>query len=61
MKILWKFWHKKNLENDEFSEAKTFVRKTSNIDNIYHHIGIYCYSVGGSWKFCQIESISKWN
>ena len=35
----------KNLANDDFLEAKTFVRKTLNIDNVYHHIGIYCYSL----------------
>ena len=34
---------KKNLEVDQFSEAKTFVRNCSNLNNIYHHIGIYCY------------------
>ena len=34
---------KKNLEVDQFSEAKTFVRNSSNLNNIYHHIGIYCY------------------
>ena len=31
------------LNDDEFSEAKTFLRSSSEIDNIYHHIGIYCY------------------
>ena len=34
----------KNLDNDQFPEAKTFIRNSSNKDNIYHHIGIYCYS-----------------
>ena len=34
---------KKNLEVEQFSEAKTFVRNSSNLNNIYHHIGIYCY------------------
>ena len=34
---------KENLEVDQFSEAKTFVRNSSNLNNIYHHIGIYCY------------------
>ena len=33
-----------NLENDPFSLAKTFLRKSKDILNIYHHIGIYCYS-----------------
>ena len=34
----------KNLEDDPFSQAKTFLRKSEDALNIYHHIGIYCYS-----------------
>jgi len=34
----------KNLNNDSFSEAKNFLRRSPEIANIYHHIGIYCYS-----------------
>ena len=35
---------KENLSKSEFSEAITFTRKTSKIsENIYHHLGIYCY------------------
>ena len=33
-----------NLEDDPFSHAKTFLRKSEDTSNIYHHIGIYCYS-----------------
>tara|TARA_B100001173_G_scaffold205838_1_gene177479 strand:- start:23 stop:754 length:732 start_codon:yes stop_codon:yes gene_type:complete len=33
-----------NLEDDPFSHAKTFLRKSKDALNIYHHIGIYCYS-----------------
>ena len=33
-----------NLEDDPFSYAKTFLRKSEDVLNIYHHIGIYCYS-----------------
>ena len=33
-----------NLEDDPFSHAKTFLRKSKDELNIYHHIGIYCYS-----------------
>ena len=33
-----------NLEDDPFSKAKTFLRKSEDTSNIYHHIGIYCYS-----------------
>ena len=46
---------KKDLVSDEFSEAKTFIRKTLNIDNIYHHIGIYCYSVDALDKFVKLS------
>ena len=33
-----------NLEDDPFSQAKKFLRKSEDALNIYHHIGIYCYS-----------------
>ena len=33
-----------NLEDDPFTHAKSFLRKSEDILNIYHHIGIYCYS-----------------
>ena len=33
-----------NLEDDPFSKAKIFLRKSEDTSNIYHHIGIYCYS-----------------
>ncbi|WP_440653495.1 3-deoxy-manno-octulosonate cytidylyltransferase [Candidatus Pelagibacter sp. HIMB1542] len=33
-----------NLEDDPFSKAKIFLRKSENTLNVYHHIGIYCYS-----------------
>ena len=33
-----------NLEDEPFSHAKTFLRESEDTLNIYHHIGIYCYS-----------------
>ena len=30
------------LENN-FPKGKSFLRKSESIDNIYHHIGVYCY------------------
>jgi 3-deoxy-manno-octulosonate cytidylyltransferase (CMP-KDO synthetase) len=45
----------KNLNNDEFSEAKNFLRRSSEIDNIYHHIGIYCYSAETLKKFVELN------
>ncbi|MDA9605939.1 3-deoxy-manno-octulosonate cytidylyltransferase [bacterium] len=46
---------KKNLEKNQFSEAKTFIRNSSNKDNIYHHIGIYCYSSEALEKFVKLS------
>ena len=45
----------KNLENDQFSEAKVFIRNSPNMDNIYHHIGIYCYSLEALEKFVNLS------
>ena len=46
---------KKNLEVDQFSEAKTFVRNSLNLENIYHHIGIYCYKTETLEKFVKLN------
>ncbi len=46
---------KKRLSNDEFSEAKNFFRRSSKIANIYHHIGIYCYSTETLKKFVELN------
>ena len=46
---------KKNLKKDQFSQAATFLRKAKNIDNIYHHIGIYCYSAETLEKFVKLS------
>jgi len=46
---------KKNLNNDEFSEAKTFLRSSLEIVNIYRHIGIYCYSTETLKKFVELN------
>ena len=44
-----------NLINDKFSEAKNFLRKSSEVANIYHHIGIYCYSTETLKKFVELN------
>ena len=44
-----------NLEEDNFSKAVYFSRKFEQIDNIYHHIGIYCYSKDCLEKFVQMD------
>ena len=46
---------KKNLEVEQFSEAKTFVRNSSNLNNIYHHIGIYCYRTETLEQFVKLS------
>ena len=44
-----------NLNNDGFSKAKNFLRRSSKVANIYHHIGIYCYSTETLKKFVQLN------
>ena len=46
---------KENLKVDKFSEAKTFVRNSSNLNNIYHHIGIYCYRTETLEQFVKLS------
>tara|TARA_B100001093_G_scaffold493111_1_gene534931 strand:- start:199 stop:918 length:720 start_codon:yes stop_codon:yes gene_type:complete len=46
---------KNNIDKDQFCEAKTFLRNASNVDNIYHHIGIYCYSYETLEKFVKLN------
>ena len=46
---------KKEIVENEFSEAKTFLRKSNKLNNIYHHIGIYCYSVETLEKFVKLD------
>ena len=46
---------KNNLNKDQFSEAKTFLRNASMMNNIYHHVGIYCYSVETLEKFVNLN------
>jgi len=45
----------KNLKEDQFYKAKTFLRHAMNINNIYHHIGIYCYSAETLKRFVELK------
>ena len=45
----------KILNNDDFAEAKNFFRRSFEIANIYHHIGIYCYSTDTLKKFVELN------
>ena len=42
---------KENLDKNNFSEAVSFLRSSLKTINIYHHIGIYCYTVEAIKKF----------
>jgi len=46
---------KENLNKDEFSRAKDFSRRSTEVENIYHHIGIYCYSTETLKKFVELN------
>ena len=43
-----------NLEDEPFSNAKKFLRKSKDVLNIYHHIGIYCYSTKTLKNFVEL-------
>ena len=43
------------LEDNNFPRALSFTRKSQKVDNIYHHIGIYCYSKDTLKKFAQLK------
>ena len=46
-----------NIDQDSFSNAKTFQRhiNVENVKNIYHHIGIYIYKVSALKKFITLK------
>ena len=46
---------KKNLKDEDFSSAENFLRNSSKKNNIYHHIGVYCYSAETLEKFVKLE------
>ena len=47
---------KESLEISEFPEALDFVRETLNVsENIYHHLGIYCYQLETLKKFVSYD------
>ena len=45
----------KSLKEDNFPRANSFLRKSAKRDNIYHHIGIYCYSIDTLQKFFHLN------
>jgi 3-deoxy-manno-octulosonate cytidylyltransferase (CMP-KDO synthetase) len=46
---------KENLNKDHFSKANNFLRRSLEVENIYHHIGIYCYSAETLKKFVELN------
>ena len=46
---------KKNLQDEDFSSAENFLRNSSKKNNIYHHIGVYCYSAETLEKFVKLK------
>ena len=42
------------LQEDNFPRAVSFLRKFENMNNIYHHIGVYCYSKETLEQFVQL-------
>jgi len=46
---------KKNLKDEDFSSAEDFLRNSSKKNNIYHHIGVYCYSAETLERFVKLE------
>ena len=45
----------KTLEDNNFPRGISFLRKSKQIENIYHHIGVYCYSKDSLEKFVQLN------
>jgi 3-deoxy-manno-octulosonate cytidylyltransferase (CMP-KDO synthetase) len=45
----------KSLEKNDFPKAVSFIRKADKIKNLYHHIGIYCYSKDSLEKFVKLK------
>ena len=43
------------LEDNNFPKGISFLRKSERINNIYHHIGVYCYSKDSLEKFVQLS------
>ena len=43
------------LRENNFPKGISFLRKSEQIDNIYHHIGVYCYSKDSLEKFVQLS------
>ena len=43
------------LDENNFPKGISFLRKSEQKDNIYHHIGVYCYAKDSLEKFVQLN------
>ena len=43
------------LEDNNFPRGISFLRKSEQIENIYHHIGVYCFSKDALERFVQLN------
>ena len=43
------------LGENNFPKGISFLRKSDQVDNIYHHIGVYCYAKDSLEKFVQLS------
>ena len=43
------------LEDKNFPRGISFLRKSNQLENIYHHVGVYCYSRDTLEKFVQLN------
>ena len=46
---------RQSFNQNEFPQAENFMRKTKDIHNVYHHMGIYCYDVKTLEKFISFN------
>ena len=46
---------RQSFNQNGFPQAENFMRKTKDIDNVYHHMGIYCYDVKTLEKFISFN------
>ena len=45
----------RSFEKESFPSAKMFTRKTNDKENIFHHIGIYCYEKDTLKNFVSLK------
>ena len=46
---------KESFNHNSFPYASNFIRKTKEVENMFHHIGVYCYQVDTLKKFISLK------